>query len=406
MIPAIAFSQYTVYPNPATVNLGTAGNFRILAGSAISIGIGCTVTGDVGVFPTDAFTNLGSLIGTAYVVDIGGVASAAKSDLTIAYNEVSARTPVNATLATELGGQILGRGVYDAGTFTINGVLTLDGAPGDIFIFKSAATLITGATCVMTLTGGAVWSNVFWQVTSSATIEGDFKGNILALTAITQNVGASSIINGRALAWNAAVTVNGNSVLPVELASFTATANRTNADLHWSTAMEVNNYGFEIERRLVNRNLSLVTGNWEKIGFVEGNGTSNSAYSYSYTDASVSSGTYAYRLKQIDNDGTYKYSSEAEITIAVPKVVALNQNYPNPFNPTTTITFTLEQDGFTTLKIYDVLGREVTTLVNGEMKSGVVNTVSFNASKLSSGVYFSRLEAGPFVSTTKLILMK
>jgi hypothetical protein len=125
-----------------------------------------------------------------------------------------------------------------------------------------------------------------------------------------------------------------------------------------------------------------------------------------YTDASISSGTYAYRLKQIDNDGIYKYSSEAEITIAMPKVVALNQNYPNPFNPTTTITFTLAQDGFTTLKIYDVLGREVTTLVNGEMKSGVLNTVSFNASKLSSGMYFSRLESGGNVQMKTLMLLK
>jgi hypothetical protein len=190
------------------------------------------------------------------------------------------------------------------------------------------------------------------------------------------------------------------------MVSFTATANRMNADLHWSTATEVNNYGFEIERRSVNKNLSLIIGNWEKIGFVEGNGTSNSAHNYSYTNTNVSSGTYAYRLKQIDNDGTYKYSSEAEITIAVPKVVALNQNYPNPFNPTTTITFTLAQDGFTTLKIYNVLGHEIITLVNGEMKSGVVNTIGFNASKLSNGVYFYRLESGSFVSTKRLILIK
>jgi predicted GH43/DUF377 family glycosyl hydrolase len=199
--------------------------------------------------------------------------------------------------------------------------------------------------------------------------------------------------------------------LPVELVAFTATANRMpagggfNADLHWQTATEVNNYGFDIERRLVNSQSSTVNS-WGKIGFVKGSGTSNSAHSYSYTDASVSSGTYAYRLKQIDNDGTYKYSSEAEVTVSVPKVFALNQNYPNPFNPTTTITFTLAQDGFTTLKIYDVLGREVTTLVNGEIKAGVVNTVSFSATKLSSGVYLYRLEAGSFVSTKKLILMK
>ena len=201
------------------------------------------------------------------------------------------------------------------------------------------------------------------------------------------------------------VSLNNTSVLPVELVSFTATANRLNAELRWSTATEVNNYGFDIERRSVNSQSSTVNS-WMKIGFVEGHGTSNSAHNYLYTDASVSSGTNAYRLKQIDNNGTYKYSSEAEIAIAVPKVVALNQNYPNPFNPTTTITFTLAQDGFTTLKIFDVLGREVTTLANGMMKSGVVNTVSFDGSKISSGVYFSRLESNGNVQTKTLLLLK
>ena len=193
--------------------------------------------------------------------------------------------------------------------------------------------------------------------------------------------------------------------LPVELVSFTATVASNAATLTWQTATEVNNYGFDIERRLVNSQSSTLH-NWGKIGFVKGSGTSNSAHSYSYTDASVSSGTYAYRLKQIDNNGTYKYSSEAEVTVSVPKIFALNQNYPNPFNPTTTMSFTLAQDGFTTLKIYNVLGCEVATLASGELKANVVNIVMFNASKLSSGVYFSKLESNGSVEIKKLVLMK
>jgi hypothetical protein len=139
---------------------------------------------------------------------------------------------------------------------------------------------------------------------------------------------------------------------------------------------------------------------------VSGNGTSNIAHSYSYTDAGVTSGTYVYRLKQVDNNGTSAYSSEAEITIAAPKTFALNQNYPNPFNPSTVISFTLVQDGFTTLRVYDILGREVATLVNGGMKAGVVNMATFNASKFSSGVYFSRLESSGSVQMRKLMLVK
>jgi len=193
--------------------------------------------------------------------------------------------------------------------------------------------------------------------------------------------------------------------LPVELVSFTATVASNAPTLTWQTATEVNNYGFDVERRLVNSQ-SLTLNSWGKTGFVRGSGTSNRAHSYSYTDASVSSGTYAYRLKQIDNNGTYKYSSEAEVTVSGLKVFALNQNYPNPFNPTTTISFTLAQDGFTTLKIYDVLGREVATLASGGLKANVVNTVTFNASKLSSGVYFSKLENNGSVQIKKLVLMK
>jgi hypothetical protein len=196
--------------------------------------------------------------------------------------------------------------------------------------------------------------------------------------------------------------------LAVELKSFAAMKNISGIILTWNTVSEINNFGFDIERRTVsqNTNLEKTTATWKKIGFVVGNGTNNTAHSYSYADAGVSSGTVAYRLKQIDNNGTYKYSNEVEVAVAVPKIFALNQNYPNPFNPTTTITFTLAQDGLTTLKIYDVLGREVATLMNDNLKAGVVNTVNFNASMLSSGVYFSRLENNGNVQIKKLLLMK
>jgi hypothetical protein len=257
----------------------------------------------------------------------------------------------------------------------------------------------------VSLTHGAVWSNVFWYVGGSAYINGvssTFNGIVLAVTSITVTTG--STVTAKLLANGGAVTINSN-VLPVQLTSFTATGTHSGALLVWNTATERNNYGFTIERRGVNSQSSVVAS-WSSIGFVAGSGTSNSAKSYSYTDASVSSGTYAYRLKQIDNDETYTYSSEAEVAFTVPAIYALRQNYPNPFNPSTTISFTLAQDGFTTLKIYNVLGNEVATLVSGEMKAGVLNTVSFNASKLSSGVYFSRLESNGNTQIKKLIIVK
>jgi hypothetical protein len=192
------------------------------------------------------------------------------------------------------------------------------------------------------------------------------------------------------------------SSLPVELTSFTATTTKSSAMLAWQTATEVNNYGFDVERRTVGETVS---GKWEKVGFVAGNGTSNSAHSYSYTDNVITAGTYVYRLKQIDNGGTFKYSSEAQVTVAVPTSFALGQNYPNPFNPTTVINYQLPVTGSVSLKVYDVIGREVATLVNEQKDAGNYQ-VTFNASNLASGMYFYRLQAGSYTSVKKLVLMK
>jgi rhamnogalacturonyl hydrolase YesR len=192
------------------------------------------------------------------------------------------------------------------------------------------------------------------------------------------------------------------TAVPVELTSFAATVTNASATLNWKTATEANNYGFDVERRTVGETAN---GKWEKAGFVAGNGTSAIAHSYSYTDANVSAGTYAYRLKQIDNDGAYIYSSEAEVTIAVPKVFALNQNYPNPFNPSTVICYQLPVAGPVSLKVYDVIGREVATLVNETKEAGSYD-VTFNATKLASGVYFYRMNAGSYTSVKKLLVMK
>ncbi len=217
MAPATAVGQHA---NPAPVNLSTAGSFRVLAGSAVTIGTGTTITGDVGVSPGATVTNSGIVNGVVHANDSDAVQ--AQVDLAAAYDDAAGRA-VDETVPTELGGTTLGRGVYDsaAGTFGITGTLTLSGTASDVFIFKMASTLTTAASCAVALVGGVVPSNVIWQVGSSATVDGDFKGNILALVAITQNVGASSSIDGRALARNSFVTANGTSVLPVELLTFT-----------------------------------------------------------------------------------------------------------------------------------------------------------------------------------------
>ena len=191
----------------------------------------------------------------------------------------------------------------------------------------------------------------------------------------------------------------GTNPLPVEMTFFTAVAQKVSAVLAWSTATEVNNYGFEIERR------TIAGIAWAKVGFMAGNGTTNSTHEYSYTDNNLSAGKYAYRIKQIDNSGAFKYSKSTELEIAASASFALNQNYPNPFNPTTNFTYGVAQTEFVSVKIFDVLGREVTTLVNEIMDAGT-HSISFDAHNLPSGVYYARLQSGTQTATRQIILMK
>lgn len=200
---------------------------------------------------------------------------------------------------------------------------------------------------------------------------------------------------------------NNASPLPVELSSFTANTVGEKVSLNWKTETEVNNYGFEIERSVSSSQSSVDSqsqNTWEKIGFIQGHGNSNSQKDYSFTDENPSDGIVNYRLKQIDNDGKIVYSQEIEVEI-IPLEVALYQNFPNPFNPTTAISYQLSAVSNVMLKVYDVLGKEVATLVNEKQNAGVYK-IAFDGSKYPSGVYFYRITTGDFVQTKKLLLLK
>lgn len=187
--------------------------------------------------------------------------------------------------------------------------------------------------------------------------------------------------------------------LPVELISFTASAEGQSVNLKWSTAEELNNKGFDIERN------SFGSG-WKKIGFVDGQGTVNSAAQYSFRDNGLNTGSYSYRLKQIDYNGNYKYYSLSnEVVIGVPVKFSLAQNYPNPFNPETKINYELLKNGFVSLKIYDMTGKEIMQLVNNVQEAGYY-TVKFNGISLSSGIYFYRLTSENFTAVKKMVLVK
>ncbi len=189
--------------------------------------------------------------------------------------------------------------------------------------------------------------------------------------------------------------------LPVELVSFAATNSNNNTILTWETATEKNNMGFEVDRK------SGSSKSWEKIGFVPGAGNSVKNKLYSFTDDKLSSGNYSYRLKQMDYKGNYKYSKIVNVNLKVPLKYTLLQNYPNPFNPSTTIKYEIAKQSHVVLNIYDVLGNKVATLVNKDQQAGTHN-VNFLTSKynLASGMYIYKLQAGNFVSTKKLVLLK
>ena len=189
-----------------------------------------------------------------------------------------------------------------------------------------------------------------------------------------------------------------NIALPVELTSFSATLNEDIVLLEWFTMTEVDNYGFDVERSVNNNE-------WQKIGFVKGNGNSNSQKSYSFVDDQLTGGSqFKYRLKQIDTDGSYEYSAVVEV-VHIPQNFTLYQNYPNPFNPVTKIRYQLPVRMKAEIKIFNLTGSEVTTLLDEEKEAGVYE-LEFDGKGIASGIYFYRLSAGEFVETRKMILLK
>lgn len=185
--------------------------------------------------------------------------------------------------------------------------------------------------------------------------------------------------------------------LPVELVSFSGMRTEEGVKLLWKTATEINNYGFEIER-------STNGSDWTKTGFVEGHNNSNSPRYYEYIDKTKEAGKLYYRLKQIDNDGTTEYSNTIEIRENIPSGFNLDQNYPNPFNPATRISYTLPESGHVALRVFDMIGSEVATLLNGVSEAGR-HEVEFIPNGLAAGNYIYRLSWNGFNLSGKMVYL-
>ena len=268
-----------------------------------------------------------------------------------------------------------------------------------------------------------IWNTIRTGEEINANMNSELTGSETGLIAYYKmsNGSGSTLDDNQVNGWNSgtiagATWIISDAPLPVELTSFTANYVGGKVLINWQTATEVNNYGFQVERKKAKKE----SETWEKIGFVQGSGNSNSPKNYLFIDnlahahnltLNPGNEVIQYRLKQIDFDGRYEYSNIAEVKVEAPKQFALEQNYPNPFNPTTTIKYsipsleTTRRLVSTTLKIYDILGREVATIVN-EQKAPGTYEVKFNASELASGVYFYKLSAGSFSLSKKMNIIK
>jgi len=186
--------------------------------------------------------------------------------------------------------------------------------------------------------------------------------------------------------------------VPVELTSFNAIYVDGKVNLEWLTATETNNFGFEVQRRDD-------ASAYETIGFITGNGTTTNRVTYNYTDSDLYSGKYYYRLKQIDYDGSFEYSSEVLVDITHLSDFKLFQNYPNPFNPSTKIKFYSPQQNHVKIGLFDILGNQVKSLFDKEVETGVYE-IEIDGSDLASGMYFVKMYAKGIQQVVKISLIK
>jgi len=194
------------------------------------------------------------------------------------------------------------------------------------------------------------------------------------------------------------VRITADTPVPVELTSFLADVSGSSVMLQWTTATELNNLGFEVQRKTDQ-------SEFEAVGFVSGSGTTTELRNYFFTDSKLANAQYIYRLKQMDFDGAFSYSEEIIVEVNAPAEYSLEQNYPNPFNPSTNISFSLAEAGVVKMAVYDMLGQKVSVILD-EFREAGYYSMTFNASDLPSGTYFYTLETSKFRQTKKMILTK
>lgn len=280
---------------------------------------------------------------------------------------------------------------------SVRGIYATVGAP------QNRGNGVVSGAAFLYQRGETGWQQKAKLVPSDGNTE-DYYGNSVSISNEFPLVGApNNDTNGTDA--GAAYLYFSDTPLPVELVSFSARPQGSGIHLSWQTASEKNNYGFEVQRK---------TKNWKTIGFVQGEGTSSETQHYQFLDAQALINNQIteiqYRLKQLDTDGSFTFSQVVKIKTDIPAQYQLMQNYPNPFNPETTISFSLPRASMTNLRIYDIQGRILRTLVDAFQSAGEHKIkwdgMTENGQRLSSGIYFYKLKAGSFSQVKKLILVR
>jgi hypothetical protein len=276
-----------------------------------------------------------------------------------------------------------------------------DYRPGSFLYFQTIYSKVryqvgSGSQSIrLTFLGFPLPPNVYQEIN----IKDFFGGIVVNSTFVSPDTGSVLVTN---LAVNSLlITLKVYDPTPVELSSFWASTIYNDVYLKWTTGSEVNNRGFEVQRK------NAEVEEWSVISFVNGAVNSNALQEYQYVDRSVNHGSYNYRLKQIDLNGNFEYFLLSEVVnIARPNDFAMFQNYPNPFNPKTTISFQLPKPGMIRLTLFDVNGRLVRQLISNEFRSSGIYEYQLDASELSSGTYYYSLESGNVLLKKSMVLLK
>jgi len=372
--------------------VATNSSFGVDYGQPANYPIWCAMYDSLGV---QGILSCGATANLNINIDLmGDIPTACPSDYMVAVTNTTHNDVKNSGAAYGLTTIDLGApGTSILSTYPTSNYSTLTGT-------SMATPTVTGAIALMYAAADASRISFYKSDLPAGTImfrDVLFNGvdSISALWGIT-------VTGGRLNVYNTVVEIS-SPIVPVELVSFNYELYNGSVKLDWITATEVNNRGFEILRFEQSDN------NWATIGFVPGFGTTTEPKSYAFTDENISSGFYSYRLKQVDFNGQYEYSEIIEVEVLSPNKFSLEQNYPNPFNPSTVIKYTISNKQFVTLKVYDVLGNEVATLVNEQLPAGEYEVEFKPESSIknpASGVYFYKLIAGTFSETKKMILAK